>query len=332
MNLKRTTRLLKLLQTLQSGQGQNADGLAAACGVGRRTIFRDLETLREAGVPLHFDKADDRYSIPESFFLPSTNFTPAEALSLLVLAGKLGPNDPLPFLEPARAAALKLESSLPGALRDEVRTLTRAIQVRVDQINPLDQQQSHYEQLVDAIAERRVLRMEYDSFTEYEVITTKLRPYRLIFSRRSWYVIGRSSLHDKPRTFNVSRITRLTKLKEKYAMPRGFSVDRYLGNAWHLIPSEGRDYDVTIRFQPLVARNVAEVVWHKTQEIEQRQDGSIDFHCRVSGLSEITWWLLGYGDQAEVIRPARLRAIVAGRAAAMHRLYNEQADAPAEEA
>ncbi len=295
----------------------------------RRTIFRDLETLREAGVPLGFDDDDARYSIPQSFFLPSTNFTAAEALSLVVLAGKLGPGDPLPFLEPARAAALKLESNLPGVLRDEVRTLTRAIQVRVDQINPLDQQGSHYEQLVDAIAERRVLRMEYDSFTEYEVISTKLRPYRLLFSRRSWYIIGRSSLHAEPRTFNVSRILSLTKLKEKYAMPRGFSVDRYLGNAWHLIPSEGRDYDVTVRFQPLVARNVAEVVWHKTQRIEDRPDGSIDFHCRVSGLSEITWWLLGYGDQAEVIRPARLRSIVAKRVAATHRLYNEESDAPA---
>ena len=45
MNVKRITRLLKLLQLLQSGSGQNADGLAKACGVSRRTAFRDIEAL-----------------------------------------------------------------------------------------------------------------------------------------------------------------------------------------------------------------------------------------------------------------------------------------------
>ena len=304
---------MKLLQLLQSGQGQDANGLAEACGVSRRTIFRDLETLRGAGVPLGYDERQGRYSIPEAFFLPPTNLTAAEALSLVVLASRIGPDEPLPFLEPARSAALKIESSLPGPLRDELRTLTRAIEVRVGQVNRLEQQDSHYRQLVDAIAARRVLKMKYDSFTEYEVITTKLRPYRLLFNRRSWYVIGRSSLHAEPRTFNVGRIIELTPLNQTYAMPRGFSVDRYLGNAWQLIPSDTRDYDVAVRFQPLVARNVAEVVWHKTQRIEHHDDGTITFHARVSGLSEIAWWIMGYGDQAEVLKPAKLRKMIAAR-------------------
>ena len=53
----------------------------------RRTVFRDLETLRAAGVPLKFDKDDARYFIAGDYFLPPTNFTPAEALSIIALAG-----------------------------------------------------------------------------------------------------------------------------------------------------------------------------------------------------------------------------------------------------
>jgi proteasome accessory factor B len=47
----------------------------------------------------------------------------------------------------------------------------------------------------------------------------------------------------------------------------------------------------------------------------------MDFEADVSGLTEVSWWILGYGDQAEVLRPAKLRKIVAARAANMHRMY-----------
>ncbi len=311
-----------MLQTLQSGNGQNADALAKACGVSRRTAFRDLETLRTAGVPLGFDRDEQRYFIPNSFFLPPTNFTAEEALSIIALASQIGSNVRLPFYEPARRAALKLESSLPRALQEELQSITRAIQINVKQVTPLEDKQDVYQQLVDAIASRRVVRINYESLTEWETITTKLRPYRLLFSRHSWYVIGRSSLHTETRTFNLSRISELTTLKEKYAVPRGFNLDRYLRNAWHLIPEPGRDRIVEVRFKPLVARNVAEVVWHKTQQVEFQDDGGLNFRVQVSGLNEIAWWILGYGDQAEVLRPAKLRKLIAHRVNNMQVTYN----------
>jgi proteasome accessory factor B len=322
MNLSRITRLLELLQTLQSGKGQNADGLAKACGVSRRTVFRDLETLRTAGVPLEFDGQTQRYFIPSSFFLPPTNFTASEALSIIALASQMGGRDRLPFYEPARQAALKLESSLPSPLREELGAVTRSIQIRLDPVNPLSGKEQFYRQLVDAIAHSRAVDITYESLTEWETITTRLRPYHLLFSRRSWYVIGRSSLHRETRTFNLSRITALKTTRQKYKIPRSFNLSTYLRNAWHLIPEPGRDHQVEVRFQPLVARNVAEVVWHKTQRTELLDDGRLLFQARVSGLSEIAWWILGYGDQAEVLKPAKLRRMVAHRAANMHATYN----------
>jgi proteasome accessory factor B len=62
-------------------------------------------------------------------------------------------------------------------------------------------------------------------------------------------------------------------------------------------------------------------MWHKTQELHWQPDGTLEFHAQVSGLQEIGWWILGYGDQAEVLRPAKLRKLVAQRAANMHKLY-----------
>lgn len=279
--------------------------------------------MRQAGVPFAFDQRAQRFTISGTYFLPPTNFSTEEALSLMALAGELGRSRGFPYYEAVFSAALKLEANLPPSIRQELGQLTQAIRVRLQQTTPLDGRASTYQQLLESITTRRVVHIEYDSLTEWESITTKLRPYQLLFSRRSWYVIGRSSLHREVRTFNLARITAIRQMKQRFVTPKSFSLDDYLGNAWQLIRSPGRDSHVTIRFKPLVARNVAEVLWHKTQRTKSLADGSLEFHVTVSGLNEIAWWVLGYGDQAEVIKPARLRRLIALRAQNMAAMYNE---------
>ena len=88
-----------------------------------------------------------------------------------------------------------------------------------------------------------------------------------------------------------------------------------------MIPEKGRDSEVVVRFDKLVAQNVAEVHWHKTQRLVWRDDGSLEYHATVSGLNEISWWILGYGDQAEVMQPPELRRRVAERARRMAAMY-----------
>lgn len=314
---------MKLLGLLQAGRAYNTESLARACGVSRRTIFRDIDILREAGVPLVYNEQEQRYRIPDNYLLPPTNFTPEEALALIVLCHDLGGRSRLPFLTPARNAALKLESSLPARLRDRLLATVDAVEILMPPINPLHGQQSIYEQLIEAVSQRRSVRIRYGSLSEDEQICTRLSPYRLLFNRRSWYVIGRSSFHRSPRTFNLGRIRDMELLEDRFQIPRGFSVERYLRNAWSLIPESGPDQEIVIRFGKKVAKNVAEVAWHKTQRVEFNPDGTLDFRVTVSGLGEISWWVLGYGDQAEVIRPAELRRIVAGHAARMTQQYRK---------
>jgi len=77
-------------------------------------------------------------------------------------------------------------------------------------------------------------------------------------------------------------------------------------------------------FQPArdaAAKNVAEVNWHKTQRIRWDDDGAVFFSCTVDGLDEIAWWVLGYGPEVEVLKPADLRRRIADMAARMAKLY-----------
>ncbi|HEX3654333.1 MAG TPA: YafY family protein [Pirellulales bacterium] len=313
--------MVELISLLQVGRGQNVSSLAQGCGVCRRTIFRDLDVLRAASVPVEFDGEGGRYRLRGSHLLPPTNFTPQEALSLLVLCHELGRAGGIPCQGPAAKAAVKLESNLPPRLRDYLRDATQAVRIRLDASNPLASHESVYDQLLVAAAQRRQVRIEYDSLTEWSRISTRLSPYRLLFSRRSWYIVGRSSLHRGVRTFNLSRVHSLEPLDTGFNLPRGFSIERYLRNAWHLIPERGGDQHVVIRFEKMVAQNVAEVAWHKTQRVRLLSDGRLDFHVTVSGLHEISWWVLGYGDQAEVLRPKKLRDLVVQRAQSMLKRY-----------
>jgi len=272
-------------------------------------------------VPLWFDEEQQRYRIPGTYFLAPTKFTTEEALALIVLCHELGDNAGVPFLGAARSAAVKLAGSLPARMREQVRGMCDAVHIQPSPRNPLAGQATVFEQLLDAVARRRHVRIRYGSLTEGEEIRTKFAPYHLLFSRRSWYAIGRSSLHRGTRTFNVGRIRQLEPLEDTYRLPRGFSLSRYLRNAWHLIPERGRDREVLVRFSKLVAQNVAEVAWHKTQRVAFRRDGTLDFRVTVSGLKEISWWILGYGDQAEVLQPPQLRQMVADSAARMVQVY-----------
>ena len=319
--IKRIERLIKLLGLLQGGRPRNVDSLATECDVHRRTIFRDLETFRRCGLQLTYDEERRGYLLPARHFLPPTNFSPEEALALIILCHEVGDREQLPFYEAVRSAAVKLENTLPSRLRDELSRVANAVHIKLEPTNPLEEHRGNYDELVDAIARRRAVRIRYQPPADGDGFSTKLHPYQLLFSRRSWYVIGRSSLHRARRTFNVGRIQSLKLLDDRFHAPKNFSIERYLRNAWHMIPEPGPDKKVVIRFDPMVAANVAEVVWHKTQKTRRLKDGSLRFQVTVSGLWEISWWILGYGDQAEVIEPKALRNMVAQRAKKLAERY-----------
>lgn len=137
-----------------------------------------------------------------------------------------------------------------------------------------------------------------------------------MYNNRAWYVIGESSLHKSIRTFNLNRIRKLEVLNRCFINGRKFDIYEYLGRAWSMIP-EGKIYHVKLRFAPKVAQNVAEVRWHSTQKTAFEGDGSLIAEFRVDGLGGISWWVLGYGDQVEVLAPAALRKRIAKTARRM---------------
>ena len=319
MNVSRIHRLLRLIAMLQSGRSYSAGELADELEVSRRTVFRYLNMLELARIPYYYDADRAGYRIRQHFFLPSINLTLTEALAMLMTSRLRGAEN-VPLMGQAAKAAVKLENSLPDSIRGQVGGVLDKLDVSFGPLADHGGMDGNFEALAGAVVERNVCRLVYHNPDERKVIRTALHPLKLAFIGRAWHVIGHSQLHRQVWTFKLSRIRKLTVLPRKFPKRRNLDLDKYFGNAWNMIP-EGREYRVRLRFSPKVASNVAEVRWHRTQRVKSGGDGSLDFRAMVDGLGEITWWILGYGDEVEVLAPAALRRRVADVAAAVAAQY-----------
>ena len=306
MKSHRVSRVVEILATLQSGRNYTASQLAKIFGTSRRTIYRDLKELEAIGVSYHYDATTGGYTMDPEFFLPPVDLKLQEAMSLLLLVHKASEQLQLPFKNSALLAALKIENNLPAKIRQHCNTALRSISTRAAAQAPIRELDKTFAQLQKTIEKKQKVSIRYHSLFDGRDIELELCPYHLLYNQRAWYVVGLSGMHNSVRTFKLARIRQLKTLSQHFVDDGNFDLSEYLGRAWSMIP-EGRIYNVKLRFLPKVAENVAEVWWHSTQKVTRNGDGSVIVEFRVDGLGEITWWILGYGDQVQVLRPKRLR-------------------------
>lgn len=320
MNISRIDRLLKIVTQLHSGRSLSVEDLARETGVNRRTIFRDLEVLDRAGAPFKFDRREQRYKLTREFFVPPVDLTLEECLSLMFMTQKMISRDVSPNYAAALKASIKLESTLPNELQGSCTELLRQMDFNMTPVSPVDGLTGHLCDLQSAIVEQRKTKIRYEPPT-LSAFDDVLHPYHVAFIRRAWYVIGLSENDSAVRTFKIERIGEYQLLPERFEDDQDFDLAEYFGNAWSMIRGE-QSYHVKIRFEPYVATNVEEVMWHKTQSTVREEDDSLIFEVDVDGVEEISWWVLGYGDQAVVLEPPELREIIRARAKEMCRSYD----------
>jgi len=306
MKVSKITRMMKIMTALQSGRKYSVDELAKTFGTSRRTVFRDMSELAVIGIPYRYDPKEQGYTIDPEFFLPPIDFNLQEALSLLMLVHKARNQIQLPFKHSALIAALKIENNLPAKIRQYCNTTMKNISTYPGAQASLGTLDKLFARLQKAVAEKIKAVLLYHSLFDDKILEVKLCPYHLLYNQRAWYVMGYSETYKSIRTFKFNRIKELELSNQRFIDGDDFDLQEYLGRAWSMIP-EGRLYNIKLRFLPKVARNVAEVQWHSTQQVIHQEDGSVILQFRVDGINEISWWILGYGDQVQVLAPKALR-------------------------
>ena len=313
-----------ILRELEASRGATIRRLAETTGVTTRTIRRDLEALQEAGFPL-YDVADDvakRWKLDTRPFkrLDDTAFTLAE-LSALYFSRTLAECFALPpFDQDLRSAFAKLEAALGPRLRQFLDRLPDVIQAKAPPARRLDerQQRATIARLLDALLHQRRLDMRYHSRSSRREKSYRIDPYRLVYAEGGLYLFAYVPQYEQVRTFAVERIRRLTPLDET------FEPVEDLGDAafpHSLGIHQGVPERIELEFAPDLAPYVRERIWHPSQMVEPREDGSVAVTMQVCNDGALRSWILSFGPGVRVTAPATLVRQVAADLEAAHARY-----------
>lgn len=304
-------RILGLLKLLAEGGRPTVYELAARFKTRRETIYRDLRVLEEIGYPVVGDESG-RLSRPRlapefRLALPPVPLTRKELAALVWAVKQAGAQQP--FREALSTALLKLQTLGPSREGRLALALDGAIGGWTRGVKDVTSLEPTLLRLVEAIVSRRRCRVEYQAPWRDRPRTFPYDPYRLLMVQGGLYCVGRVPAYADFATLAVDRIRSLELTEEPFTVDPAFDPKRYeaeaFGVAWE------KPMTVVVRFRADQAPYVREREWHPTQRFRTLKDGRLEMTFRAGGAFEIIRWILGWGDAAEVVRPASLRRVVA---------------------
>jgi predicted DNA-binding transcriptional regulator YafY len=219
----RFQRVLRLLMYLQSGPRFNAGELAHEFQVSRRTIFRDITVLREMGIPVHFDETSDAYRLAREYRFGRTPQLSPDELATLALAAHLSLTQLVPEMAAGvREATAKLLCAFPESTRTDIVNLLNTTEAEFPASESDVPSSAVLGTILESLRTRRQIRVAVAEARQSRPLETKVSPYRLVASARGWVLEGRSSVHQRTRTFEVSQIRRVEMTEDSYSIPHGF--------------------------------------------------------------------------------------------------------------
>ncbi|GIV96057.1 MAG: DNA-binding protein [Herpetosiphonaceae bacterium] len=295
--------------------GMRVVELAAACGVDRRTIYRDLQLLEDMGVPVWEDRG--RYGINRQDYLSTVRLNLNETIALYFATRLLAHHSD--EHNPHVVSAL---DKIAAAVPDEMISAHLARTAELIRQRPLRRTYIQtLEMITRAWADRRWVRLQYWAAGREHAEERTVAPYFLEVSRfePASYLIGYDKLRQAIRTFKLERVQAAAILPEAYELPEDFDPHQWLAGSWGIMAED--EVEIRLAFSPAVARRVKESLWHRSQQVEDLPDGGCILTFRVGGIREIRSWVLSWGADVVVLAPDPLREEVASHARRMADLY-----------
>ena len=323
MRGEQLSRQWKLIQRLaHSRYGVGLDELADELECVRRTVYRDLDALMQAGFPVISERRDGRvhYRLLDTFKLGDVPFTPDEILALAFGEDLLRTLEGTVFHDSIRSALDKIRASLGPEVGEFLARLGQSFRVLPGPHENYAAMRDAIRVLNDAVMERRTVRMRYRTGRTGRERARELDPYRVWYRAGALYVVGLDHLSGEVRTFAVGRIRAISPTSRRFRVPESFDFDTWVGASFGVIAEP--PVRVRIRFDRRWADWVAERTWHPTQSLVRRPDGALELSMDVGGAAEIRSWVLSFGSGAEVLEPTSLRAEVREELARAHARYD----------
>ena len=194
----RSSRLVSILMLLQARPRMTARELAGELEVSLRTVYRDVEALSAAGVPVYAEQGRaGGYRLVDGYRTRLTGLTEDEALSLFMV-GLPGPAAALGLGEEAASAERKLLAALGPAQRVRAGRLRDRFRLDVSAWYHPAEEPPHLAALAEAVLDDRVVDVVYRRWEAPREVERRLAPYGLVLKGGTWYLAAACDGPDSP--------------------------------------------------------------------------------------------------------------------------------------
>ncbi len=332
--MSRFDRLQQIEQLLLSHpEGLSRADIARRLGVHRSTVGRDIDTLGRR-IPVTEDDTQRLY-LDRHSYLTTIRLTMFELESLHLAARLFARVMKFPF--PYASSALRKLADAQGRVSLRLADRMRKTADEIDSFPAsVAGESTRYREIVErlgtAITDGRPVRAHHYSRNHNEVREYYLYPLTLEphHEGRAVHLLA-WQLDGSPPAFRTLKIERIHRLDLEQPAPELLEgipldeVDLRLSRAWSIWTTNGPAVQVVLRFSSAVADRVMETLWHTSQELAQRNDGSVIWSGRVAEPREMYPWIRGWGPDVEVLEPQWLREQHRCDFAAGEELYRETA-------
>jgi proteasome accessory factor B len=318
-------RLHELRAALDSAEGVSIYDIAERFEVNPRTALRYIQALQRAGEPLYEEISGKRkvWRLMPTARRQSITLSTSQMVALFLSRRVFDFLAGTGFREDLDEVFGKLEATLRRKDFAAVRNLDRKVfdvnearhlyEGRLDDVNDI----------MTALLREDRLRVTHEGVSGGRK-TFVLEPYTLLVYKKGLYLAGFSHQHQEIRTFALDGFREVDWLKgDRFEYPADYRPEQITEGAFGLI--RGEPAHVRILFDAKVARYVQRRQWHPSQRFRQTAGGGVEMTMDVHGTVEVVTWVLGFGNNAEVLEPKPLREIVDGELSGASQRYRRWA-------
>src|ERR1700694_139604 len=295
-------RLLAMLLLLQARGRMCAREISEELEVSQRTVYRDLDSLSSAGVPVHAERGvSGGIVLAEGYRKALTQFNEDELRGLFI--GGENPLADIGIGDKRPGALAKLAGALPEAQRRAVEIMQQRVYLDPRRWKQSAQPREHLAALRIAIWEDRRVRLHYKD-RDRKVTTRVVEPLGLVAKAGVWYLAARSN--EEMRTFRAERIQKAEPLEERFVRPPDFDLDSY-SHAW------AAQYEPSLPAHPVLLRVETDAIENITAYWEAQvldaspsANGSL-VRVIFPALEVAVHQMVSWGRKVTIIEPKDLR-------------------------
>ncbi|MFB9925782.1 helix-turn-helix transcriptional regulator [Amycolatopsis halotolerans] len=322
----RASRLVSILLLLQARQPRTADDLAARLEVTPRTIYRDIEALSAAGIPVYGEPGHDGgYRLVDGYRTQLTGLTRQEAEALF-LTGLPAAASGLGLGPVVATTERKLLAALPAELRSHADRVRQRFHLDAASWYHDAEATPQLPTVSDAVWQQRRVRIRYQRWAAPHEATRVVEPYGVVLKAGHWYLVARRS--GEFRTYRVARIVEAALLDETFDRVEDFDLGGYWQDYLDDFDSRRHRGEAVLRLSPEGMRLLPQLAEPAIARAALESgiveaDGWIRVVVPVEHPEQAVHDLLRLGPLAEVVAPQGLRDRLAEALTSMLRRYAE---------